>query len=204
MADGHPPLAVDLSTWTADQVQAMRDTPPPKLLRQLRETYELRRVQLERDGVDPAQPAPMPTGATGTLGQLLRVRVLDVWAHEQDIRRAVGQPGNLASPGAAIAGELFIGALPRIVARTAAAPAGSTVRLTTRGEIDIDVAVAVDGGGQGTLVAPSRAATAHAQLSWEGYTRLSCGRGSRADYEVRVTGDRALAERVLASLAVTP
>lgn len=204
MADGHPPPPDGFETWVAEPVRARRGTAPGIVLDELRRVYELRQSQLERHPVDPDQPTQMVTGQPMTLEQLLRVRVLDVWVHEQDIRRAVGRPGNLASPGAAIAGERFVGALPRIVAKSAQAPPGATVRLTTRGEVDIDVAVTVNGDGRAALVAPSRSATCHATLGWEAYTRLSCGRGSRADHDIRIAGDRSLAERVLANLAVTP
>lgn len=204
MASGQPPLAGSMDDWTASHVAAHRDTTTPALLRRLREIFELRLLQLQRGPVVPTAPAPLPTGGTGTLEQLLRVRVLDVWAHEQDIRRAAGRPGNLASPGAAIAGELFTTALPTIVAKQAAATPGSSFRLTTKGELEIDLGVTVDHTGRGALAAPSQSATSHVQLSWEAYTRLSCGRGDRADYEIRTAGDRGLAERVLTHLTVTP
>lgn len=204
MAAGHPKPEQGFETWASEPVLARRDTPAPAILDELRLAYEQRRVQLERDRVDPEQPAFGPTGVSITMELMLRLRGLDMWAHEQDIRRAVGRPGNLASPGAAVAGEFMVGTLPRIVAKSAKAPAGSTVRLTTTGEVAVDVAVAVDRDGRGTLVAPGRPALAHLTLGWEAYTRLSCGRGARADYEVRIAGDRPLAERVLANLVLTP
>jgi uncharacterized protein (TIGR03083 family) len=204
MADGHPEPTEGFEAWAAAPVLARRDATPAAILDELREVYELRLLQLERDAVDPSRPAHLVTGQPTTLDVLLRARVLDVWAHEQDIRRAVGRPGNLASPAAAVAGDVMVTQLPRIVARSAKAPPGSTVRLTTTGEVPVDVAVAVDRTGRGALVVPGRTADAHLRLSWESYTRLSCGRGARADHDVRITGDRALAERVLAHLAVTP
>lgn len=203
MAAGHPRLP-DLTSWTEQGVLAWRDTPPLAVVEELRRAYEQRRYQLARRPVDPETPAHLPMGQRSTLEQLLRIRVLDVWAHEQDVRRAVGRPGNLASPGAAVAGDLFVAALPRIVAKSAQALPGSVVRLTTRGEVSVDVAVSTDRGGVGTLVAPGRNATAHLIMSWEAYTRLSCGRGTSADHDIRLVGDRGLAERVLAHLAVTP
>lgn len=204
MAAGHPLPEEGIDAWAAEPVLARRDAGPTAILEELRKVYEQRLIQLERDGLDPDEPTHLATGQAVTAEHLLRSRVMDAWAHEQDIRRAVNRPGNLASPAAAIAGDLFVAALPRIVAKTAKAPAGATFRLTTTGEVTIDVAVAVDRAGRGSLVAPDRRAVSHATLSWESYTRLSCGRGSRADHEVRITGDRALAERVLASLTVTP
>lgn len=206
MAEGHPPPTGEFRTWAAAPVQARRDTPAAAVLDELREVYELRRLQLESGRTDPTRPAHLATGQPTTLGVLLQVRVLDVWVHEQDIRRAIGRPGHLDSPGAAIAGELFVAALPRIVAKAAAAPPGSAVRLTTTGEVAVDVAVAVGADGRGSLVGPDRPVAAHLTLGWEAYTRLCAGRGSRTDHDVNVTvtGDRALAERVLSHLAVTP
>jgi uncharacterized protein (TIGR03083 family) len=204
MAAGHPLPEEGIDAWAAGPVLARRDLPPAAVLDELRVVYEQRRLQLDRGGIDPDQPTHLAIGRPAPLELLLRARVLDVWVHEQDIRRAVGRPGNLASPGAATAGDLFVAALPRIVAKLAGAPAGSAVRLTTTGEVGVDVAVAVDRSGRGALVAPGRPALAHLTMGWEAYTRLSCGRGSRADHDIRVTGDRALAERVLASLTITP
>lgn len=204
MAAGHPRPEEGYQAWSAGPVLARRNAIPAEILDELREVYEQRLVQVERDAIDPDAPAHTPTGAQVTTEVLLRGRVFDVWAHEQDIRRAVGRPGNLASAAAAIAGEWLVASLPKIVAREAEAPPGATVRLTTTGEVPIDVAVAVDRSHRGRLVAPGRSAQTHLTLRWESYTRLSCGRGARADHEVRVTGDRALAERVLAHLAVTP
>lgn len=203
MASGHPRLS-DLNSWTEQGVQAWRETPPLTVVEELRLAYEQRRYQLARQPLDPEAPTYLPMGQPAPLKLLLRIRVLDVWAHEQDIRRAVGRPGNLGSPGAAVVGDVFVGALPRIVAKSAQALPGSVVRLTTRGEVNIDVAVATDRSGNGSLVAPGRNATAHLIMSWEAYTRLSCGRGSPADHDIRLLGDRGLAERVLAHLAVTP
>lgn len=203
MAAGHP-QPEDYQAWAAEPVLARRDAAPAAILEELREVYELRLVQLERDAIDPAAPAHLATGVAVTLETLLRSRAFDLWTHEQDIRRAVERPGNLASPAAALTGEWLVAALPRIVAKDAKAPPGATVRLSTTGEVAMDVAVAVDRSGRGRLVAPGRSAQAHLTLRWESYTRLSAGRGSRADHEVRVTGDRVLADRVLAHLAVTP
>lgn len=204
MAEGHPPPSEEFAEWAAAPVRERRHLPAAKVLVELRQAYEWRRMQLESDPIDPEQPAHMATGQPMPLARLLEVRALDVWVHEQDIRRAVGKPGNLDSAAAAIAGELFVAALPRIVAKAAKAPPGAAVRLTTTGEVEMDVVVEVNSDGRGALVSPDRPVTTHATLSWEAYTRLSCGRGSRDDYEVTVVGDRRLADRVLANLTITP
>jgi hypothetical protein len=132
--------------------------------------------------------------------------VLDCWVHEQDVRRAVFRPGDLGSPGARVARDVFLDSLPRIVAKRIGAQAGTTVRLTVVGEVGLDVAVAVDESGRAATLPLSEAEypDAHATMSWEAYARLSAGRGDRADHHVWLAGDRTLGERLLAGLAVTP
>ena len=204
MAEGHPRPEQGIDAWAAAPVLARRDCSPAAILEELRDAYERQLVQLGRSGVDPEQPIHLADGRPAALELLLRHRVVDTGVHEQDIRRAVGLPGDLASPGAAITGDLFVSALPRIVAKTAGAPAGAIVRFTTTGEVGVDVAVAVDRNSRGAIVAPGRPALAHLTLGWEAYTRLSAGRGARTDHEIRISGDRVLAERVLANLPTTP
>ena len=46
-----------------------------------------------------ARPMITPTGP-GTMADFLAVRILDCWLHEQDLRRALGRPGNLDGPAA--------------------------------------------------------------------------------------------------------
>ena len=41
----------------------------------------------------------------------------DVWVHEQDLRRALGTPGNLASPGAVVDPRPLVAGLPKVVAK---------------------------------------------------------------------------------------
>ena len=112
-----------------------------------------------------------------------------------------GAPGNLASPGAAVAGDLFVAAFPgswpnwpRLSWLSGAAHHS--------GEVSIDVAVATDRRVGALSPRPHR----HHPLDHElgGYTRLSCGRGTSDDYDVRIIGDRGLAERILGHLSITP
>lgn len=207
MAAGYPPLEQDFQQWVDEAVTARRGTPPATVLAELRTVYEQRRVQLDGAEPDPTEKVRLPFGPAATYEWLMTVRVFDVWTHEQDIRRAVRQPGNLASPAAAIAAEIAVGALPGVVARavsgTGASP-GPVMRLSTHGEVPVDVTVAVDEADQATLVAPTAAVASHITLPWEAYARLSAGRGDRGKYDIRVSGDRTLADRALSRLTLTP
>ncbi len=87
---------------------------------------------------DPATTLETPTvgpyGAT-TVGDLITVRLFDIWTHEQDIREALARPGNLDAPGASVAVMYLFDALPRIIARTAAVPPGHAVILDLTGPV---------------------------------------------------------------------
>lgn len=135
----------------------------------------------------------------------LSARAFDLWVHEQDVRRALRRPGNLGSAGAQVARDLVLQALPRIVAKKAGAAPGATVRLTTLGELPQDFAVHVDEHGRASVVpSDTHRSTAHATLSWEAYSLLAAGRSVRDRQQVWLTGDTALAGRVLDQLNIAP
>ncbi|WP_035799457.1 maleylpyruvate isomerase family mycothiol-dependent enzyme [Kitasatospora mediocidica] len=138
--------------------------------------------------------------------QLLRMRVFDVWVHEQDLRRALGTPGNLASPGALISRDLLVDGLPKVVAKLAGAPAGSTVAFDVTGPLEFLRTVRVDDTGRGSVDAQiTLGPDVKLTLDWETYLRLATGRvrpEAVAD-AVRADGDTELAERILANFTLT-
>jgi len=203
MAEGHPTPG-DFQDWVDAAVYERRGQPPARILAELTYVYDHRTATLA-DPPDPQAPANYPWGEPTTEEGLLATRVFDCWVHEQDIRRAVGRPGGLGSPGARVARDVFVRSLPRIVARRVGAPPRTTIRLTVVGEVGADLAVTVDDSRRGRFVpVAEHLPTAHLTLEWESYARLSCGRGNRADHHVWLSGDRELGERILAELAITP
>jgi uncharacterized protein (TIGR03083 family) len=58
---------------------------------------------------------------------VMLLRTFDVWAHEQDIRSALGRAGNLDSPAAATFVSTVLRALPKLVARDAGLEPGQCV-----------------------------------------------------------------------------
>ena len=56
---------------------------------------------------------------------LLRNRPLDVWMHEQDIRRAIGRPGGMDSAAAKHTADYLADSLPLVVAKRVAALQGA-------------------------------------------------------------------------------
>jgi uncharacterized protein (TIGR03083 family) len=192
-------------------VEARRAVPGAEVAAELRETLARRLASFRGRTIEPTEELPAPTGSRWPAEFLLRNRTFDVWAHEQDVRRAVGRPGNLDGPGARVAQRWILRSLPKVVAKTAGAPPGSSVEFRIGPPLGGDVAVVVDADGRGSLGRVSASGSASAEptvrlsMSWPSFAMLSCGRRTAAALpDVIVDGDQALAARVLDALAITP
>jgi uncharacterized protein (TIGR03083 family) len=207
MAEGHPPPSEGLATIAGRPVEQRRGTDPDAVLGELREVFAVRRRQLAAEPPDPSEPAVTAYGAPVTLGILLSHRAFDAWVHEQDIRRAIGVPGNLGTPAAYVSYLILISAMPRVVAKLAGAPAGSSARLVVDGPVAFDDLITVDDSGRAHLQ-PGAGSTVEPTVSlrtdWETFSRLAAGRIAPDPAGVSVSGDQELGERILAHIAVTP
>lgn len=206
MAAGAEALPGAPQTWIDQQVEQRRGTARADLLAELRAVVARREVQLTDELREPDAPAWWVwSGSNVPFAVQLAARTFDIWTHEQDVRRAVGLPGNLGSAGAQVTRDLILLSLPKVVARAAAAPAGSTVRFTTLGEVLTDVAVHLDEQGRAALVPThTHQSTAHATMCWESFARMSTGRTTRDDQLVWLGGDTELGERVLTRMNIAP
>jgi uncharacterized protein (TIGR03083 family) len=205
MSEGHPPPAEGLARIADLPVLERRDHPGSRVLAELKAVLALRRRQLAGTPPDPDAPAVTAYLQPVTVGVLYRMRAFDAWVHEQDIRRALGRPGNLDSPGAQLTRSQLLGALPRVVAKLAGAPSGTAVRLSVTGPIAFDQGIVVDEQRRGRLTAePPPAPTLTLGTDWETFTRLLAGRIPPSSAKVDIIGDSDLAARILAHIAVTP
>ena len=182
-------------------VHVRRPVPGPVVAAELADALERRLAQLPT--LDPDRVVTMPDGRDGPYSALMKVRAMDCWTHEQDVRRAVGRPGNLDAPAAHCFWELFSGALPLLVARRAKAAPGESVALAITGPPDFRAVAEVGEDGRGRA-SSAAAPTAELAMDWETYVRLTAGRCTPDEADVRVTGDRDLGARVLGVMAVTP
>jgi uncharacterized protein (TIGR03083 family) len=78
---------------------------------------------------------PGVTGAPRKLAHILAIRVFDCWTHEQDIRRALGRPGGLASPAALLSLQRLLLAWTSLADDVPAAT-GATVAVVTTGAVE--------------------------------------------------------------------
>ncbi|MFJ7208497.1 maleylpyruvate isomerase family mycothiol-dependent enzyme [Streptomyces sp. NPDC098789] len=190
------------------QVDVRRHHTAPEMTSELEYTVIRRMRQLRNEKRDPATTMVRgPLGEQVTLELALRLRAFDVWIHEQDLRAALGVPGNWDSPGALVARDLLLAGLPKVVAKHAGAPAGSAVVLDVHGTLEFMRTVRIDAEGRGTMDnAPSLGPAVTLTMDWQTYVRLAAGRGrwhTLAD-RVKVEGDPDLAEAILSHFAVTP
>ena len=194
-----------MGRFTEQGVAARRAATADALIAEIREATTARHTQLLADPpTDASAPAPGAFGAIGwTTGLLLRNRPLDVWMHEQDVRRALGMPGNLDSAPARHTADYLMESLPFVVGKRAQAPAGSVVRLEVAGHEPVTAVVGEDGRGRpGT---PDDAEpTVTLEMDRETFVLLAGGRRAAEPGDVRMSGDAALGERVLAAMGVTP
>lgn len=202
-----PHVQADFGRFTEVGVDVRRAHPREDVLTELQATIELRRSQL--DAVPEGAEVIGPFGNPTTMDRLLRIRIFDTWAHQQDIRAALGLDDGWGTSAAAVAQEQILRALPYVWARTVEAPEGATVRIEITDPIlPRDVAVAAVADRKGVDVEPGPDATVWLTASWPDLMRLACGRIDPADSGLRarlvLRGDPALAEALLPALAITP
>ncbi|MGP4022336.1 maleylpyruvate isomerase family mycothiol-dependent enzyme [Actinomadura sp. 3N407] len=182
-------------------VHVRRPVPGPAVAAELADALERRLAELP--GMDPDRLVMCPDGREGPYSRFMQFRAMDCWTHEQDVRRAVGRPGNLDAPAAHCFWDLLSAVLPRVVARAAKPAPGESVALKISDPLDLHVAVRVDDDGRGHWTGPADP-TAELAMTWETYVRLTAGRCAPGAVTVEITGDRDLATRVLANMAITP
>lgn len=193
-----------MGRFTEQGVLARRSLTPDEVINQIRESATARHTALLADPpTDPDAPAPGVFGALGwsTL-LLLRNRPLDVWMHEQDVRRAIGRPGGLDSDAAAHTASYLLESMPFVVAKRAAAAPGTTVVVDVAGHEPVGVAVGDD--GRGSLVDPPTSPDVTLRMDRGSFVLLAGGRRRPDADAVRVEGDQGLATRILECMAVTP
>jgi uncharacterized protein (TIGR03083 family) len=194
-----------MGQFTEIGVLTRREEEPAEIVEQIRRYTAVRHDALLADPpTDPSAPAPGVFGAIGwSVGLLLRNRPLDVWMHEQDVRRAVGRPGGLDSAGAQHTTDYLLESMGLVLAKRAGASPGSTLVVHVQGSAPAAYGVGEDGRGHRLDTLPDEP-TVTLRMERETFIRLAGGRGGVDPTAVAVEGDVPLGEKVVANLAVTP
>ncbi|MEV5016224.1 maleylpyruvate isomerase family mycothiol-dependent enzyme [Streptomyces sp. NPDC053780] len=196
----------DHQRYTEMQVDVRRHHTAPEMTSELEYMIIRRNRQLRNESRDPGTKVRGPLSTELTLEEAMRRHAFDVWAHEQDLRTALGRPGNLDSPGAHVARDVLLDELPTVVAERADAPRSSAVVFDVHGPVEFLRTIRVDIQGRGTLeTAPALGPAATLTMDWETYFRLACGRVSlqaSAD-RIKTEGDPGLTDAILRHFTVT-
>ncbi len=191
--------------YTEQGVLARRERDMDSLAHEIEDAAATRYAAFRADPpTDGSLSAPVtPGGVRWDVRTLLTNRPLDVWMHEQDIRRAIGRPGGYDSDTAGHVVGTFGRSLPMVVGKRLAPPAGTTLRLDVP-EAGQSWAVAVRDDGRAAPVDDLEDPTTTVTLGAEDYVVLAGGRRAPESTAAVIAGDEALGRRLLAVLAVTP
>jgi len=199
-------------------VESRRSTPGPEVLREFAEVTERQFAEVTERRLAELRALPaahFDVVSESLLGrmayrQFVQTRVVDSWAHEQDVRRALDRPGGRNGAGEAVVVEGCARNMPRVVAREAAVVDGSVVVFDVSGLLGRRITVVVaDGRGRlvedGTAIGP---ATTTLSMDQEAFWRLCFGRVEPvrllATGQVRIDGDVAVGHKVLDAMAFIP
>jgi uncharacterized protein (TIGR03083 family) len=205
LPDDMPHVRNDFGKLNEAGVHARRERPGKEILEEFREVTA-GRLDALRAKPEYDETVTLPVGELPAAG-FAAIRLLDLFFHEQDIRRAAGLPGHMEGALARFAFErMATVAAPRVIAKDAAAPDGSVVVFDVP-EPGRSFAIAVTGGRGDVVDAPADAAVRFTS-DLETFLCLFGGRWSAAravsEGRLKVEGDPDLAKRVLDAIVVVP
>jgi uncharacterized protein (TIGR03083 family) len=200
------PHVVSLAQASTEQgVISRREATPDELIGEIRESATKRRTFLLID--PPTDGSEMPPRTPGDIAwnwqTLLRNRPLDVWMHEQDVRRAVGRPGGLDTSPAQHTADYLLEGMGMVLAKRAAAPPGSSLVVEVDGSAPVAFGMSDSGRGSALAELPLEP-TVRLTMDRETFVVLAGGRRTPVEGAVAVTGDGDLAARIVAGMALTP
>ncbi|MCW2786603.1 MAG: maleylpyruvate isomerase family mycothiol-dependent enzyme [Marmoricola sp.] len=191
--------------YTESGVVARRERSMTELADEIEQAAATRSAELDAvpatDGA--AAPPRTPGGVPWDNETLLGNRPLDVWMHEQDIRRAIGRPGGYDGAPAAHAITRLAGGLPMVLGKRVSPPVGTSIRVDVP-EAGQSWSVAIGDDGRAGWVEPLEAATVQITLSAEDFVVLAGGRRTVGATTPAYTGDAGLGQTFLSNLRVTP
>lgn len=192
------------SDFTEAGVAARCDRAVDEVLREFQEAVDQRRKELAVIPDDPEALADRtPGGIAWDWRTTLRNRAFDMWMHEQDIRRAVGIAGGMFHPGGQLSRDVLASTMGYVLGRKVQAEPGSAVRFLVWGPLPLDLTIAVDDSGRArpvTQIADLNPTTL--RMNSETFVMLAGGRREPDQVDVDISGDSALADAVLANMAL--
>jgi len=206
LAEVPPHVANEFGEMNEAWVEARRPVPGPEVLAEFGETTGRRMEALSAMSEDEWDAVGWSPVGEVPYRQFMETRVLDTWAHEQDIRRAVGRPGGRNGPGEATALDRCQQTMPYVVGKRVAPPDGSSVQFTVTGPLGRQIVVTMEQGrARAAPAPPAGAPVVELGMDQETFWRLGFGRVAPAEAlasdRVVVGGDAGIGRRVVESMA---
>jgi uncharacterized protein (TIGR03083 family) len=146
---------------------------------------------------------PSPIGEV-PYREFMWTRAFDSWVHEQDMRRAIGRPGNRDGAAEELTLDRVAGAMGYVVGRQVKPPEGTTVVWEITGPLARTLSIGIEAGRGVVLdIAPPQP-TVRLTLDAETFWRLGVGRidpsVALAAGSVELAGDEALGRAVAVAM----
>jgi uncharacterized protein (TIGR03083 family) len=186
-------------------VEVRRGVPGPAVLAEFVATTN-RRIDalsaMDRDQFDTVGWSPV---GDVPYREFMVTRILDCWAHEQDIRRALDRPGGRNGAGERVVLDRCERTMPYVVGKRVAPSDGTSVLFVVTGVMGRDILVAVDGGRASVPVPPVDPPSVTLAMDQEAFWRRCFGRVTPEELtdsgSVSVVGDVPLGRQVLSAMA---
>jgi uncharacterized protein (TIGR03083 family) len=196
----------DIGAFNEAWIESLRATDPADVRAQFIELGARRLEALDAMTQDEWDEVSFTPAGKDTYGRFVQIRVMDCWMHEQDIRDAVGRPGNETGLPVEVMLDEVTTALGFVVGKKAGVQKGESVTfaLTENGSVVREIHVAVDGRAAVVDSLPGPATTT-LTMPVGVMTRRCAGRVAPDELRDQITieGDADIAERVLANQTYT-
>ena len=193
-----------MGLYTEQGVLARRDRSPDELINEIRSAATSRHTALLAD--PPTDATALPSRIFGGVPwdwqTLLRNRPLDIWMHEQDVRRAVGIAGGLDTAPAQHTADYLAESFGFVLGKKVGAPAGTIAVLAVAGSDPVAYTVNDQGRGERLPEVPADP-TVRLEMDRDSFICLAGGRCT-APGAVTIHGDQSLGDEIVANLATTP
>lgn len=182
-------------------VEERRSRTGAEVLSEFKETVARRQAVLEAMSPEEFQAESWTPAGMDTFGRFMRIRVMDHWLHDQDIREAIGRPGDLSGAPVEISLDELSSFLGYVVGKKSGAPEGSSVAFQITGESPRRIDVVVQGRA-GLSDSPVENPTSTLTMPLTAFAAIAGGRHGHAQYvpDVSIEGDQDLGQTVLKNL----